>query len=335
MKREVLIPQEYDGARLDVALSTLLPELSRSQAARLIGDGQVVVQNAESVRTSYRVHSGQSVVVTMPAPSGLVALPEPIELSIIYENEQLAVIDKPAGMVVHPAAGHVSGTLVNAALHRFGALPSPSGALRSGIVHRLDKETSGLIVVAKTDAALVDLQMQFKRRSVEKEYVTLVRGRLNPVGSIDLPLGRDPKNRKRMAVATGGRTALTEFALLSQYRAFALARVLPRTGRTHQIRVHMAANGTPVAGDALYGDGSSLGLTRQFLHARRLAVTLPGTENRLICTSVLPRALLEALRVAGDPDPLQWAGATDYRIETAVLPADRSSEPDAQLVESA
>jgi len=312
-----------------------MPDLSRSQAARLVEDGRVMVENVGTVRTSYKVRAEQRVVVMLPEPHVLVALPEAIDLSIVYEDERLVVIDKPAGMVVHPAAGHPSGTLVNAALHRFGPLPSLSGALRSGIAHRLDKETSGLIIIARTDTVLVALQRQFKTRTVEKEYLTLVRGRLASAGSMNQPIGRDPKNRKRMAVTADGRASLTDFTLLSQYRGFALARVIPRTGRTHQIRVHMATNGTPVAGDRLYGGGSSLGLTRQFLHARRLAFDLPGTDDRLVCTSAVPALLLEALKVAGDPDPWRWSGATGYQLEAAKLPADRSSKPDAHLIESA
>lgn len=335
MSPEACVPPELDGARLDVAVAGLFPSITRSQAGRLIESGRVTLAGSTSARPSSRVKAGQSIDVALPEPVPTAIAPEPISLAVVYEDDDVAVVDKPAGMVVHPAPGHPSGTLVNAALSRFGALPSPGGASRSGIVHRLDRDTSGLLVIAKTEAALVDLQRQFKARRVEKSYLALVRGHPSLAGTIDWPIGRDPRDRKRMAVTASGRQALTSYTTLARYRRHALLRVALMTGRTHQIRVHMAALGTPVAGDRVYGGDAPGGLARQFLHAQRLGFDLPGSRSRLVCTSALPSNLVEVLSKAGEHEPSRWAGVTGYALETRSggSPADELREPDSEEIQ--
>jgi 23S rRNA pseudouridine1911/1915/1917 synthase len=291
------------GQRLDRYLARALPDLSRSQVQRLIRQGLVAL-NGEKTKSSTPVEPGMRVVVRIPpAPSGEIP-PQTIPIDVVYEDEGLLVVNKPAGMVVHPSHGHWEGTLVNALLARYPDL-AVGDAGRPGIVHRLDRDTSGLIVVAKTEAALEHLRQQFKNRSVKKTYLALVHGQPPaPEGIIDAPVGRDPRRRQRMAVVPGGRAARTRYRLLEGLGDYSLLAVSPETGRTHQIRVHLSWLGVPVAGDPFYSRGREardakkrLGLARQFLHAWRLSFDRPGGKGVLELEAPLPADLARVLRV--------------------------------------
>ena len=299
------------AGRFDLAV-TALAGISRAHAQRLIGDGRALVDGARR-RASDRLAGGERVTVELTAPADTSLAPESIPLRVAFEDDSLLVVDKPAGLVVHPSAGHGTGTLVNAllgrALDRGEPLGSIAGVGRPGIVHRLDKETSGLIVVAKTDAAQASLMQQFGERTVEKEYLALVRGEAPaPRGRIEAPIGRDPRDRQRMAVVAGGRASVTEYEQLALGGDYALLSLHPLTGRTHQIRAHLAYLGLPIAGDLRYGGGEGPGgLRRQFLHADRLAFDHPS-GGRLRAWSELPADLAacldaSAVSVPGDRVP--------------------------------
>lgn len=270
--------------RLDKLLADQLPDLSRNQVQRLIADGHVTVDGVRPAKSGVKLQGGELLVVRVPPVVETDLVAEPIPLNIVYEDDDLLVIDKPAGMVVHPAAGHSAGTLVNAVLAHVPDIDGIGGERRPGIVHRLDKDTSGLIVVAKNDRAYRFLQAQFKNRTVQKQYHALVVGRLpSETGIIDAPIGRDPRNRKRMTVTTAdkGRAAQTEYRVVATHGRLTELHAWPKTGRTHQIRVHFHFMGTPLAGDRLYGTRESLGqpvagLTRHFLHASHLRLQLPS-----------------------------------------------------------
>lgn len=298
-RREVVVTSAHAGLRLDRFLADVYPDLSRSLVQKLIADGAVLV-DAQSVKAASRVTVGQVVSVQIPSPEPIGVVPEPIPLQVIYDDPDLAVIDKPAGLVVHPAAGHARGTLVNALLARYPKLAIGT-SLRPGIVHRLDKDTSGLMVIAKNDIAQASLCGQIKERQVLKEYLALVHGHVQAThGTIDAPIGRDPRDRKRMALVAGGRMARTHFSLKERFAEYDLLDVRLETGRTHQIRVHLASIGHPVAGDKVYGrPDRDIGLERQFLHAFRLGFRLPRTDEYVEFTSPLPadlEATLERLR---------------------------------------
>ncbi len=290
------------GERLDRWLAAQLPEHSRAEIQRWIGDGRVTIDDRPQ-RASHHLGPGETVVVAVPAPEHYDVEPEPISLDIVYENSDLLVIDKPAGMVVHPAAGHWHGTLVNAVLYHCPDLEGVGGVHRPGIVHRLDKDTSGLIVVAKNDRAHRDLQAQFKGREVQKSYVALVYGLISPLsGEIAAPIARDVRQRKRMAVEPGGRAAVTRYEVLTFYRKCSLLACRPLTGRTHQIRVHLAYIGHPIVGDSVYGTRRRppVPCPRQFLHAQQISFRLPGTGEQVHFTSPLPadlQAVLDALLI--------------------------------------
>ena len=288
------------GQRLDKYVAQMVPDLSRSRAQRLIEEGLITV-NGEAAKPSYRVEAGDRVVVRIPPPEPVEVRPEPIPLDIVYEDADILVVNKPAGMVVHPAHGHRAGTLVNAILAHCPELAATDEELRPGIVHRLDKDTSGLIVVAKNEAARRYLQRQFKRREVRKVYLALVEGRLEPPqGVIEAPIGRHPRHRKRMAVVEGGREARTDYRVLEYFDQHTLVAAEPKTGRTHQVRVHFASLGHPLVGDPLYGfRRQRLPLRRQFLHAQTLGFRLPASGQYVEFTAKLPedlRKVLEALR---------------------------------------
>jgi 23S rRNA pseudouridine1911/1915/1917 synthase len=236
--------------------------------------------------------------VRVPSPQPLAVEAEAIPLCIVYEDQDLLVVDKPAGLTVHPAPGHARHTLVNALLAHCADLSGVGGVLRPGIVHRLDKDTSGLILVAKNDRAHAGLSRQLKERTVEKVYLALVRGRMErPEGVIEGAIGRDPRNRKRMAIVEGGRAARTAYRVREFLDGTTLVEVAPSTGRTHQIRVHLAAAGHPIVGDALYGKPSDI-IGRQFLHAYRIAFRHPADSRSVEFESPLPADLVEALRLA-------------------------------------
>ncbi len=301
-ERRIEFPVEQGGQRLDKLLAARLPDLSRSAARRLIERGLVTV-NGEPVRPSYKVRPGDRVLALLPVEEAAPPRPEPIPLRIVYEDEALLVVDKPAGMVVHPAPGHEQGTLVNALLAHCPALAD--GGDRPGIVHRLDRDTSGLILIAKSERVRRALQQQFKERRVHKAYLALLDGHLQPAwGRIEAPIGRDPRHRQRMAVLPGGREAVTEYHVLETFAHrngpaagdYCLVEAEPQTGRTHQIRVHFASIGHPVVGDGVYGRRKTrLPLPRQFLHARRLGFKHPRTGRRLELEAPLPEDLAAVL----------------------------------------
>lgn len=294
------IADDWAGERLDKALAEELEDLSRSQVQALIREGHVTV-NARLQKASYRLENGDRIVVRVPrTDDDLPPQPEAIPLNVLYEDEQVAVIDKPAGMVVHPAYGHNSGTLVNAVIARWPQTMKFPDVDRAGIVHRLDKETSGVIIIAKTVEALEDLREQFKSRTVHKQYLALVEGNpVNAEGRIDAPIGRDPRRRKQMAVVRDGREAVTEFRVIENYALHSLLAVRPETGRTHQIRVHLAFIDHPVVGDTVYGRRKqTIKMKRHFLHAERITFLSPGVGETVTAAAPLPvglRAILEKL----------------------------------------
>jgi 23S rRNA pseudouridine1911/1915/1917 synthase len=297
-----------DPVRLDVYLASALPDQSRSQLQRLIKAGAVLV-DAREARSNQIVKVGQQITVDIPEPTDATPQAEPISVPIVYQDHDLVVVDKPAGMVVHPAAGHATGTLVNALLHHVQDLSGIGGERRPGIVHRLDRGTSGLMVVAKHDAAHQELARQFRDREVEKAYLALVWGVVQAGRRIEEPIGRDPGNRKKMSArARRSREAVTRIVHAEHLRGVTLAEVALHTGRTHQIRVHLSAIGHPVVGDHLYGGvhrhlpahlRAVATLDRPFLHAARLAFKHPSDGRRMEFSSPLPpdlQGVLEGLR---------------------------------------
>jgi 23S rRNA pseudouridine1911/1915/1917 synthase len=293
------------GKRLDSFLHERLPEYSRSRIQTWIKQERVQV-NAASARASYTMHPGDSVTVSPADLAPLQAEPEALPLKTLYQDGDVVVVDKPAGMVVHAGAGHSRGTLVNALLHHFGTLSAINGDLRPGIVHRLDRETSGAIVIARTDKAHQSLAAQFQSRKVEKVYLALAHGHLKPPqGRIAKPVARDPVRRIRMTTqVASGRTALTEYKTLEAFERFSYLEVRIGTGRTHQIRVHLASLRHPIYGDRLYGAPASP-LNRFFLHAHRLAFDSPSTGQRITVESPLApelAAMLETLRTVAPAD---------------------------------
>lgn len=291
------VDPEHDGIRLDAFLTALLPEQSRSQLQRLIKEGHVQGPGGPP-RPSTPVRTGQSYTVDIPAPVTPSLTPEPLPLRIVFEDADVVVVDKPAGMVVHPGAGHASGTVVNALLHHVKDLSGVGGEMRPGIVHRLDRGTSGLMVVAKHDAAHKELARQFHDREVEKEYVALVWGVVQAGRRIDAAIGRDQRDRQKMSTrARRARTAVTRVTWARHFKGVSLLKVAIATGRTHQIRVHLSAIGHPIVGDATYGGvhrrvphdlRAVQRLERPFLHAARLAFTHPSDGRRVEFDSPLP-----------------------------------------------
>ena len=301
------VPQESAGQRLDAFLAAQIESWSRSRLQRLIDDGDVVV-NGNVAKPSYKLHANDRVDAELTALPLTSFTPEDIPIEIVYEDDELVVVNKPAGMLVHPAAGVASGTLANALAFHFQQLSSGSGAARPGIVHRLDKDTSGLLVVAKTESAHDHLANQFRAREVFKSYIALVHGHLEKDrGEIDQPIARDPRHRTRMAVVRGGRAAMSLYRVRQRFERFTLLDVELRTGRTHQIRVHLAWLKHPVVGDETYGGGRDktianpvvrsriAKLGRQFLHAERLGFYHPQTHEFKKFTVALPVELGEIL----------------------------------------
>ena len=299
MSRRLRVEDEQDGLRLDNFLTALLPDLSRSQVQRLIKDGRITTSaKTAALRASTAVHAGQEFDVDIPAPVAATPEPEALPLRIVFQDQDVVVLDKPAGMVVHPAAGHSSGTLVNALLHHITDLSGIGGELRPGIVHRLDRGTSGLMVVAKNDKAHNELARQFSDREVDKEYVALVWGLVQAGKRIDAAIGRDPQHRQKMSTrARRARSAVTRVTWAHHFRGVSLLKVAIATGRTHQIRVHLNAIGHPIVGDATYGGvhrrvptnlRAVMKLERPFLHSARLAFTHPADGRRVEFESPLP-----------------------------------------------
>ncbi len=290
-----LLDEAAAGRRVDRVAAGLLADLSRSRVQQLIAAGMVTL-NGRPVRPSQAVRPGDFLEVTVPPPASSELQPEDIPLQVIYEDADVVVIDKPAGLVVHPAAGHPSGTLVNALLARYPDL-AVGGTLRPGIVHRLDRFTSGLIVVARHDAAHQSLVAQQKQRTMRKSYLALVDGHMPArEGTIEAPIGRHPRQRKQMAVVASGRPARTLYRVVEELGPYTLVEARLETGRTHQIRVHFSHSGHPVLGDPTYGRRpGALGLTRQFLHAYRLGFQLPTSGEFREFESPLPADLAAVL----------------------------------------
>lgn len=295
------------GSRLDAYLASQVEGWSRARLQRLIESEDVLV-NGKPAKPSYKLRENDEIEVELTAPESTSFAPESIPIEIVYEDETLVVVNKPAGLVVHPAAGIHSGTLANALAYHFQRLPGSGAGVRPGIVHRLDRDTSGLLVVAKTEAALEHLSDQFRDRTVFKSYVALVHGRVNSdSGRIDQPLARDRSNRTRMAVVRGGRSALSLYRVRQRFNRFTVLDVEIKTGRTHQIRVHLAWLKHPVVGDETYGGGRDntiqdaklrahiRNLGRNFLHAEKLAFTHPQTNERVEFSSPLPTELAQLL----------------------------------------
>ena len=292
----IVVPDGAAAQRLDRYLAAALPDLSRTRIQGLIADGHVEVRG-RTARAALRVGGGQRIDVHVPAPRPSRLTPEHRSLAVLFEDDDLLVINKPAGVVVHPAPGHETGTLVHALLAYAPQLAGIGGEERPGIVHRLDKDTSGVLVVAKNERALGAVAGQLQERTVHKEYLAVVVGFPEPAaGTIRLPIGRHRRYRQRMAVVAQGRAATTGYRTLEALAGHTYLRVEPETGRTHQIRVHLAHIGHPVAGDATYGRGDSCpGLERQFLHASRLVIRLPSTGQPTTFVAPLPDDLAAAL----------------------------------------
>ena len=289
---------EEGETRLDQFLAGQDIGLTRSRLRQLIGSGDVLV-NGAAVKPSHRVRHGDRVLVSVPPPRPSVAVPQDISLTVVYQDADLVVIDKPAGLAAHPGPGHPDRTLVNGLLALCPDIQGIGGEIRPGIVHRLDKDTSGLMIAAKTESAHHGLSQQIKDRLVHKGYLALMEGAPSPAtGVIDAPIARDPRRRTRMAVTAGGRESRTSYRLLEQAGRYSLLELQLHTGRTHQARLHLAWLGHPIFGDAVYGNRSPL-LPRHFLHAHRLAFAHPATGEPLEFSSPLPadlEAVLEAAR---------------------------------------
>ncbi len=282
--------EESKNQRLDAFLASSLDGLTRSQATRLIESGEVAV-NGRAVSKSYKLAGGEDVAVTLPEPEPVEAVPQDIPLDVVYEDADVIVVNKPSGMVVHPAPGHPDGTLVNALLyHCAGTLSGVGGALRPGIVHRIDRDTSGLIIAAKNDAAHQYLSAQLADHTLARTYECIVVGALREDrGTVDAPIARHPTDRKRMAVVAGGREAVTHWEVIARYPGYTHVRCRLETGRTHQIRVHMAYIGHPILGDTVYGAKKEVpGLTGQCLHAVGLRFLHPRTHEVVELSCPLP-----------------------------------------------
>lgn len=290
--------EESKNQRLDAFLASSLDGLTRSQATRLIESGEVAV-NGRAVSKSYKLAGGEDIAVTLPGPEPVEAVPQDIPLDVVYEDADVIVVNKPSGMVVHPAPGHPDGTLVNALLyHCAGTLSGIGGALRPGIVHRIDRDTSGLIIAAKNDAAHQYLSAQLADHTLARTYECIVVGKLREDrGAVDAPIARHPTDRKRMAVVAGGREAVTHWEVIARYPGYTHVRCRLETGRTHQIRVHMAYIGHPILGDTVYGAKKEVpGLTGQCLHAVGLRFLHPRTHEVMELSCPLPEEFTRMLQ---------------------------------------
>ena len=290
--------EESKNQRLDAFLASSLDGLTRSQATRLIESGEVAV-DGRAVSKSYKLAGGEDIAVTLPEPEPVEAVPQDIPLDVVYEDADVIVVNKPSGMVVHPAPGHPDGTLVNALLyHCAGTLSGIGGALRPGIVHRIDRDTSGLIIAAKNDAAHQYLSAQLADHTLARTYECIVVGKLREDrGTVDAPIARHPSDRKRMAVVAGGREAVTHWEVIARYPGYTHVRCRLETGRTHQIRVHMAYIGHPILGDTVYGAKKEVpGLTGQCLHAVGLRFLHPRTHEVMELSCPLPEEFTRMLQ---------------------------------------
>lgn len=278
-----------NGTRLDVFVSGVA-DISRSRAAKLMENGNVTV-NGVALSKNTKLKNGDEITITIPEPESYDVIPENIPIDIVFEDNDLLVVNKPKGMVVHPAAGNYSGTLVNALMyHCADSLSGINGVMRPGIVHRIDKNTSGLLIVAKNDYSHIDLAEQIKEHSFTREYEAVVYGKFKtPTGTVDAPIARHPRERKQMAIVSSGRNAVTHYSVIEELKDFTHVRLKLETGRTHQIRVHMAYIGHPVAGDDVYGPKKVIkSLTGQCLHAKKIGFIHPRTKEYLEFDSALP-----------------------------------------------
>jgi 23S rRNA pseudouridine1911/1915/1917 synthase len=287
-KMEHIIPEEQAGERIDKVLSTLNAEWSRTQVQQWIKDGNVLV-NGQKPKTNYKCTVNDQIEVTIPEPEELDVVPEEMDLDIYYEDQDVLVVNKPKGMVVHPAAGHGTGTLVNGLMAHCKDLSGINGVMRPGIVHRIDKDTSGLLMVAKNDMAHESLVNQLMNKTVTRKYRAIVHGVIpHDYGTIDAPIARDPKDRQSMTVVDNGKHAVTHFHVLERFKDFTFVECQLETGRTHQIRVHMKYIGYPLAGDPKYGPRKTLDLGGQALHAGVLGFDHPRTGEYLEFEASLP-----------------------------------------------
>lgn len=291
------IEAELAGSRLDKVLNQTMPDMSRSYLQQLIKDEAVLV-NEKLEKANYKCRVGDQVKILVPEPVKLEVVPEKMDLDIVYQDEYVIVVDKPSGMVVHPAPGTLNGTLVNGLMHEVKDLSGINGVLRPGIVHRIDKDTSGLLMVAKNDLAHESLVNQLVEKTVARRYIALVHGEIpHDKGTVDAPVGRDPKDRKKMTVVEGGKHAVTHFEVLERFKDYTLVECRLETGRTHQIRVHMKYIGFPLAGDSQYGPRKTLNTPfGQYLHAAVLGFDHPKTDEYLEFKAPLPDYFEEALR---------------------------------------
>lgn len=291
---ELIINDEK--GRLDKVLADTYSDYSRSQIQQWLKAGYVTV-NDMPVAARYKVATGDKIVISRPSPEKLTVEPENIPLDIVYEDDDLLVVNKPQGMVVHPSKGHASGTLVNALLYHSQDIASINDVVRPGIVHRIDKDTSGLLMVAKNDVTLRGLQQQLQAHTVKREYIALAHGVIvHERGKIDAPIGRDPHNRVTQTVIESGKPAVTHFQVMERYQDYTLCRCRLETGRTHQIRVHMAYIEHPIAGDPVYGPNVTLEGAGQYLHAATLGFTHPRTNETLYFEAPLPTYFESALK---------------------------------------
>ena len=297
MEKTIELMVEETGGRLDKYVADHT-ELSRAHIQKLIREGKVLV-GGRTARPKRGITRNERITIMIPPPDPIEIEPENIPLNIIYEDNDIIVVDKPAGLTVHPAAGNQTGTLVNAILAHCPDLTGIKGSVRPGIVHRLDKDTSGVMVIAKNDATQLSLSTQIKNREITKIYLAMVTGHLTPQeGAIEGPIGRHPKDRKKMAIVTTGREARTFYKVQEYIGDYTLLEVSPETGRTHQIRVHLSSIGYPVVGDTVYGGKSKL-IKRQFLHAHRLGFRMPSSGEYIEFESSLPDDLSSALEKVG------------------------------------
>ncbi len=307
--RAGIVLPEQDGLRLDRVLAELFPDHSRTALVRLVETGQVRVDTAVASKASQRATAGQKIEIDFPLPVPVSAEPQDLPIRVLHEDEDIVVIDKPAGLVVHPAAGHRDQTLVNALLFHVRDLSGVGGELRPGIVHRLDRETSGVMVIAKNDDAHRKLTAAWNTDAIRKEYMAIVYGTpRKPKGTIDAPIGRDPRDRKRMAIVKSGRQAITDYEVIERLHGVSVVRCRLHTGRTHQIRVHMKHLGHPIVGDPVYSGPQWRGIPdkrmqhalesmkRQALHAARLTIIHPRSGERMTFEAPVPEDMRELIR---------------------------------------
>jgi 23S rRNA pseudouridine1911/1915/1917 synthase len=292
-----LVEEDLEGERLDAFLAETVADLSRTAVKELITNGQVLV-DGKSRKPSYRIKEGEEILITLPEARQVAIVPQDLPLEIIYQDQDIAVVNKPKGMVVHPAHGNWDGTMVNALLYHIKDLSGINGEIRPGIVHRLDKDTSGVMVVAKNDQAHRNLAEQIKEHTIKREYQALVHGMIKEnLGSIEAPIGRSRTDRKKMAVIADGKLALSRYRVLERFQNYTLVQVTLLTGRTHQIRVHFSYIKHPVVGDPVYGPAKHhLGMESQALHACRLGFDHPRTGEYMEFTSELPVVFKQALQ---------------------------------------